>query len=89
MKLSDCVERLVKKHRGLRRLADAAGLDPGYVSRLKNGEKTEPSDVALAALGIDRVVSYRVSRAKAKPIPSMSAVNAAAYHGDIDGDFDY
>jgi transcriptional regulator with XRE-family HTH domain len=62
MTLSQCIDRLVKKHGGVRALARAAGIDAGYVTRLRNGDKSEPSDTMLAALGLERVVTYKVSR---------------------------
>lgn len=85
MKLSECIERLVAKHGGVRALARSAGIDPGYVSRLQWGEKDQPSDVLLAALGIERVVSYRLSKKPPQPFERLSDANAAAYHG-IDND---
>jgi hypothetical protein len=56
---------------------------------MRNGERTEPSEVPLAALGLERVVTYKLSRKPLAPVQQMSRANAAAYHGDIDGDFNH
>jgi hypothetical protein len=60
MTLAQCIERLVKRHGGVRAVARTAGIDPGYVTRLRNGERAEPGDAVLAALGLERVVTYRL-----------------------------
>lgn len=86
MDLSACIDKIAKKHGGLRALARAAGCDAGYLSRLRTEQKTEPSNAVLAALGIERVVSYRVSKTPPVPFVKMSKANAAAYHdGEDDG----
>jgi len=84
MKLGTCIAKLAEKHGGLRAVARAAGLDAGYLSRLRSGEKDQPSDVVLAALGLERVVSYRMSKKPPRPFDGMSEANAAAYHGGED-----
>lgn len=89
MTLAQCIDRLVKKHGGVRAAARAAGIDAGYLTRLRNGAKEAPSDCVLEALGIEKVSTYKMSRKPAEPFLQMSRANAAAYHGDIDGDFDY
>jgi len=53
------IEQAEKKHGGLRPAAKALGIDPGYLFRLKNAQKMNPSDEVLAALGLERVVYYR------------------------------
>lgn len=53
------IEEAEKKHGGLRQAARALGIDPGYLFRLKNAEKMNPSDAVLAALGLQRVTFYR------------------------------
>ena len=57
MPLSHCIAKLATKHGGLRAAARAAGLDAGYLSRLRSGQKEQPSDLVLAALGLERVVN--------------------------------
>ena len=79
MTLSQCIDRLAEKHGSLRAAARAAGLDVGYLSRLRSGEKHQPSDDVLAALGLERVVSYRLAKRAAKPIERTSDA-ATQYH---------
>lgn len=57
--ITTAIERCEKEHGSLRAAAQAIGVDPGYLSRLKSGEKLNPSDEVLAALGLERVVAYR------------------------------
>ena len=56
--LADLVRAAVRDAGGLRALSRAIDVCPGYLSRLQNGEKLNPSDEVLAALGIRREVSY-------------------------------
>lgn len=70
--LSACIDKLKAQHGGLRALGRAAGLDAGYLSRLGSEQKTEPSSMVLAALGIERVVTYRLSKKPATPITHNS-----------------
>jgi len=84
MNLAQCIDKLVAQHGSLRAAARAAGLDAGYLSRLRAGSKDAPSNVVLDALGIERVISYRMCRKPAKPLVQMSGANAAAYHGGED-----
>lgn len=53
------IEAAEEEHGSLRAAAKALSIDPGYMSRLKNGEKTNPSDDVLAALGLERITMYR------------------------------
>jgi hypothetical protein len=48
------------QHGGLRAAATAIGLDAAYLARLRSGHKTNPSDAALAKMGIRKVVKYVV-----------------------------
>ena len=57
--IPEAVERLIKKHGSLRAAARAINEDHGYLSRLKNGRKTEPSDAVLAKLGLERVTRIK------------------------------
>lgn len=52
--LSQAAERLIDKHKGLRKAAKAIKIDPGYLSRIRNGLKTSPSDAILKRLGLAR-----------------------------------
>ena len=65
--LSRCVNLLAVRHGGIRPLARAAGLDASYVLRLRTGEKSEPSDETLAALGLTKVVAYKLIPKGKKP----------------------
>ena len=42
----------------VRAAADAIGLDAAYLHRLSTGAKFNPSDRALSALGLRRIVTY-------------------------------
>lgn len=53
------IAHLEQKHGGLRAAARVLGIDPGYLFRLKNSEKMNPSDEVLKALGLERVTFYR------------------------------
>jgi hypothetical protein len=54
------IDRLMLQHGGLRAAATAIGLDAAYLSRLRSVHKTNPSDAALAKMGIRKVVKYVV-----------------------------
>lgn len=59
MSLQDYIEyQLLRMQCSLRHMADQLGIDAGYLSRLRSGEKTEPSDEVLRKLGLRRVVYY-------------------------------
>lgn len=60
--LSQAVERLIKKYGGVRALARASGVDPGYISKLREGRMTNPSEHVLFALGIMRKTTYSIQR---------------------------
>ena len=47
--------RLIKRHGGIRPAARASGIDPGYLYRLRHGQKTCPGAETLAALGLRSV----------------------------------
>lgn len=49
---------LTLQHGSLRAAGRALGVSPGYLLRLRNGEKTEPSARLLRKLGLRRVVRY-------------------------------
>lgn len=57
--LQTAVEALIRKHDGLRAAARAIGIDAGYLSRLRTGKRTDPSDEQLFKLGLERRVIYR------------------------------
>lgn len=49
----------------LRAVATKTGVDVGYLSRLKSGEKINPSDDTLSKLGLVRRVGYALAAASA------------------------
>ncbi|MBD1554254.1 hypothetical protein [Pseudomonas typographi] len=56
--ISERIKMLSAAHGGLRGLSRALGIDAGYLSRLANGEKQEPSTEILSKLGLRKVVRY-------------------------------
>lgn len=56
--LSKRITELVDQHGSLRAAAAVLGCDPGYLSRLSHGEKTEPRDALVRRMGLRRVVTY-------------------------------
>jgi hypothetical protein len=56
--LEERVKELVTQHGSLRAAARVLEVDPGYLSRLKSGEKDEPSDDLLRRMKLRRVVTY-------------------------------
>lgn len=64
------IQELAKRHGTLRAVARVLEIDAGYLSRLQDGLKTEPSEAVLRKLGLRRVVTYvdrRCSDTKTKP----------------------
>lgn len=57
-KLRARIQELAKQHGSLRAAARALEIDPGYLSRLQDGLKLEPSDAVLRKLGLKRIVLY-------------------------------
>ncbi|MBD1602266.1 hypothetical protein [Pseudomonas typographi] len=56
--ISERIKMLSVAHGGLRGMSRALGIDAGYLSRLANGEKQEPSTEILSKLGLRKVVGY-------------------------------
>ncbi len=56
----------------VRAAADAIGLDAAYLHRLSTGAKFNPSDRALSALGLRRIVTYERIPVNMAPTPLMS-----------------
>lgn len=52
------IQELAKHHGSLRAAARVVQIEAGYLSRLQNGLKLEPSDDVLRKLGLRRVVTY-------------------------------
>ena len=66
MTLSERIDELVKQHGSLRAAARVAQVDPGYLSRLRSGEKWRPEDAVLRRLGLRCVVSFEKLRDTSK-----------------------
>ena len=49
---------LETEHGGLRAAARVIGCDPAYLLRLRDGEKSNPSDAMLKKLGLKKMVTY-------------------------------
>jgi len=59
VKLGDRVRELEAECGSLREAARRTGFDAGYLLRLRDGEKTNPSAESLKRLGLERVVTYK------------------------------
>lgn len=62
MTLEKRVHQLIVQYGGLRAAARATGIDPAYMSRLKSGEKENPSPGILRRLGLRCIVTYELIR---------------------------
>lgn len=58
MSLRERILQLELEHGGFRATARALDIDTGYLTRLKAGTKTNPSDAMLKKLGLRKVVTY-------------------------------
>jgi hypothetical protein len=58
--LADRVCQLCDFYGGLRAAARATGIDAAYLSRLRDGQKVEPSAETLDKLGLKKVVIYEL-----------------------------
>jgi hypothetical protein len=58
--LQERIEQLVTERGSLRAAALAIGIDAGYLSRLRSGEKVRPEAEKLRRMGLRRVVSYEM-----------------------------
>ena len=58
MPMQKRVAELIEQHGSLRAAARVIQIDAGYLSRLANGEKGEPSDLFLRRMGLRKVVTY-------------------------------
>lgn len=57
--LADHIKALVKQHGSYRKAEAETGINCSYLCRLAGGERVEPTDDVLRALGLERVVTYR------------------------------
>lgn len=56
--IKDAVDALVVKHGGVRPAARAIQINYAYLSRLRSGEKTNPTGAVLRKLGLRKIVVY-------------------------------
>lgn len=61
MTLQERIDQLILQHGTLRAAARVAQIDASYLSRLRYGEKENPTNDVLRRLGLRRVVSYELS----------------------------
>ena len=52
------IQEVAKQHGSLRAAARALEIDHGYLSRLQDGGKTDPSDAVLRKLGLKKIVLF-------------------------------
>jgi hypothetical protein len=57
-KIQEAVDRLRKKYGSYRKMGAATGINYAYLQRLATAEKIDPSDEVLAALGLERRITY-------------------------------
>lgn len=67
MTLERRIDELVAQHGSLRAVARVLEIDHGYLSRLRDGSKGEPSQDTLRKLGLRRIVSYERAWRPVKP----------------------
>ncbi len=67
-RLADAIDLCVQIWGSLREASKQLEIDVAYLSRLKNGKKTNPSDEVLRKLGLCRVVSFVRIQHKATPL---------------------
>lgn len=60
MTLQERIDQLVTQHGSLRAVSRVTGIDAGYLSRLRSGEKVNPEKDKLRRLGLRRVVNYEM-----------------------------
>ena len=56
--LGDRISELEQQHGSLRSASKVLGCDAGYLSRLRSGEKENPSAILLKRMGLKRVIAY-------------------------------
>ena len=64
--LQERVAELIAQHGSLRAAARVLQVEPGYLSRLANGDKVNPGKLILGRMGIRRVVMYERAREQSK-----------------------
>lgn len=64
MTLQERIDQLTARHGTLRAAARVVQIDASYLSRLRHGEKENPTDDVLRRLGVRRVVSYELLKGR-------------------------
>ena len=54
------INQLVDQYGSLRAVSRATGIEAGYLSRLRSGQKLNPEQQTLRRLGLECVVEYRL-----------------------------
>jgi hypothetical protein len=62
--LAERIEQLIDRHGSLRNVARVTGVEVGYLSRLRAGEKINPLKETQRRLGVRRVVTYELTEGK-------------------------
>jgi hypothetical protein len=66
-------KELIERHGGLRAAARVLEVDASYLSRLKSGEKDDPSDSMVRKLGLQRTVIYERKAKRALHVKAVTA----------------
>ena len=69
--LAKRIKELEKKHGGLRAAARVLNVDPGYLSKLRDGKKDNPSDSLLKKLKLRRIVTVKYANINPTPAGSV------------------
>lgn len=62
--LKERIDYLVLRFGSLRMTAIATNLDVGYLSRLRSGDKFDPSEETLRKLGLVKQITYHVDKSQ-------------------------
>lgn len=76
--LPEHIDRIAAVFGSLRKMSEALEIDVGYLSRLRSGEKSDPSDEVLATLGLRKTVTYtRTHSGTYEPTPLIPRTRSA------------
>lgn len=56
--LRERILSLIQQYGGVRKASRATQIDPAYLVRLRDGQKTDPSDRTLKQLGLKKHIHY-------------------------------
>jgi len=81
--LSDFIQYvLVPQHGSLRAVARVLDVDPGYLSRLKSGDKGDPGEALLRRMKLRRVVWYEPRRSATSGVTDAAKTSDQTCNGD-------